>query len=32
MVLYDRPHMTYYQSAFVTIAVCGIVFKLFDVE
>ena len=28
----DRPHMTFYWSAIVNIALSGAVFKLFDVE
>jgi len=32
MVPFDRPHMLFYSSAIVNIALSGTVFELFDVE
>ena len=32
MARFDRPCMTFYWSAIVTIALCCTVFELFDVE
>jgi len=32
MAPFDRPHMTFYWSAILNVAVSGTVFELFDVE
>jgi len=32
MALFDRPHVTFYWSAIVNIALSCTIFKLFDIE